>query len=392
MAKPQTESRPTLEEARRFDVRAWVRQDAGLLLLAAVLTAIVWLSVRDTVVKERSIRNVEVRLVVDRDQATQIDAMLEDPYLRLDLTLHCTPREEQEALRALADNGHAVDVLVRGEPPPGIEERELGASPHDRIQWPFPERLFGVTGPPVWPKGTVFRLTRKSLDVVQPETIPAAAELQALGLEAEITIEPQTFEVVGPRELLEETLVADPIDLGEAVQDAQRIGTPLRVPLTFEAWRARGARRNARQVYRSRIVAGLPKVSALVVLKPVAEREILNDLVIALDPAYEVEITDKPKAGVQPTVKSALSGRLSGRAADLDRLAKEAGTGSWFWALRLLDPAGLPDPVSGSSEEQVPKYAEIFFLPGPELTGVPVRFLPSAGQRSFPVTVRLRPR
>jgi hypothetical protein len=391
MATPQTESRPTLEEARRFDFRAWVRQDAGLLLLAAVLTAIVWLSVRDTVQKVRVIRGVEIRLVVEPDQAPRIDAVLSDPTVRLDLTLNCTPREEREALQALADNGYAVDWLVRGEPPAGSEERPLGTA-QDRIQWPFPVRLFPDGVEPPGPPGSVFRLSRKAMSVAPPATLPPTAELQALGLEAEITIEPGTFEVVGPRDLLEGDLVPDPIDLAEVVKDPQRVGTPLRIPLTFDGWRTAGAQRSTRSTYRARIVASLPKISALVVLKPVAEREILNDLVIALDPAYQVEITDKPKAGVQPTVKSALSGRLSGRAEDLDRLAREAGTGSWFWALRLLDAEGLPDPVSGSADEQVPKYAEIFFLPGPELAGFPVRFLPSAGQRSFPVTVRLRPR
>ncbi len=383
--------RPETERARRRGLVSWLRQDGGLLLLASVLTVIVWSSVHDAVVKERSIPNVEVRLRVSDEDATRLGAQLRKPGERMDLKLYCSQREYMEALQRIADNGHVIEILVRGEPQGGRPERGLGEQGEDRILWPFPERLFGDAGPNRMPEGRVFRLARRDVRVLPPGTRPSTQELAQRGLRAEVQVAPPSLDLLGPSEVIGTEIEPDALDLDAASNDPAQLGIPLRRGLTFRTW-ARTPEDLSMRAYRNRLLIGFPEAVATVILRPVAQREIQNDLVVLLDPVYEVIVQDKQKAGILPTERLLCKGVLSGRTADLDRLERSAAQGSWFYGLRLVDHEDLPDVVNGTPGDEVTKHAEIIFVPGPELRELGATFVPSDAQLNFPVTVRLRSR
>jgi hypothetical protein len=340
---------------------------------------------------------VQVRLRVHPDDAPFLAAVLHGPQTTVNLELTCSHREYTEALQALARDGHAIEVEVRGEPPPGRESRPLLESTQDRILWPFPARLIPDAAlariHSGFPPGTVLRVTRQSVRVAPPPTIPSAAELQRAGFAAVVVVEPPSVELEGPKSLLDEPLVPDAIDLLPLLEDAALREAPSRHVLTFREWGSQARDGPGRAAWRQQVAGRITGVVATARLEPVGRREIINDLVILLDPAYEVDIGDKAAVEVQGSTQLRLMGTLEGRSADLEALAAdaEARRATWFWGLRLLDREGLPDPVGGQ-EAEVSKRAEIVYLPAPERRETGVTFAPTQAQESFPVTVRLRPR
>lgn len=383
--------RPEVERARRASPLAWLREDAGLLVLAVVLTLLVWSAVHDSVVKERLIPNVEIELRIADEDAGRLGAQLTRPGERLDLKLLCSQREFHEAWQRVADAGYRIQILVRGEPQGTRAERSLGELGQDRILWPFPERLFGDAGPNRMPEGRVFRLARREVRLRLPPTRPTAQELAQRGLEAEVRVEPAALDLLGPPEVIGAEIEPDAIDLEAATEDPEQFSIPLRRALSFRTW-ARAPEDPGTRAYRTRLLGSFPEAVATIVLRQVEEREVQNDLVVLLDPSYEVLVQDKQKAGVLPTERLLCKGVLRGRTSALDRLEQGARQGSWFFGLRLVDSEGLPDIVNGTPGDEITKHAEIILVAGPELRDLGATFLPTAAQQNFAVTVRLRGR
>lgn len=395
MSAVSAPERPNLRSARRPGWRVFLLQEWGLLLLAAALTLIVWLVVRDRVLEDAEIEDVEVQLKVEEHNRDRVAAVLTGDGNTVDLSLRCSRREKEGIEAQLKKDGWRVEMLVRDIPRRERGKRQLNHR-IDRYQWKFAhERVFKEGKEPDAPEGYVFRLEPREVTIAPPPTQPPAEQFEAdQQIRAKISVTPPLVNLPMPVNAEDEPLTPDPINLERLLERGDvALGQAVTLPLTFKQWRSRSSAENP-SAYRAQVA--LPPVQATVELLAVGEMKIRNDLLVLIDQRkYEYD----PKSlqsvnGVLVIPKLTFEGLLRGPRAELERLKKdkEEQRGNWIWGVRIKEIGELPEkPAEGAEPETKSLDAEIVLLQFKGFGGSGIRFVPTGNQDRVDLSVRWHP-
>lgn len=389
MNAPEDSARPGLTTRPRRGWRDFFLQEWGLLLLAAALAWIIYDNARDKVLVGHAIDGVGFDLRVEDQLADRVAAVItgnETSRLRI----RCSKREKEDVVEPeLRERGFKVAMVVFA--PPQGESQELGPA-LARYDWKFsPERLEPVLDPT--PRGRVFRIDHRQVEVSLPETLPSAAALSAdKGVQADVTLSSVAVNLLLPVETPKgDPLVPDPIDLGALLSAGElRHDVPLPpIELTFSAWRSAAAT-DWERAYRQRLV--IPPVQATVVLRKTGEMSIQNALIVLLDAQqYQYEFQAIEVSGVSSFGRLSFTGKLRGRLDHLQELAADAAAGHahWVWAMRVTEPSKLPPkPEAGAEPATATVNAEIVFMASQRFRDLGIVFLPEATQDAINLKVR----
>jgi len=398
MRSPAPTDRPTLASSRRTSWRAFLLQEWGLLLLAAVLALIVWKITSDRVIQPFKIGSVEVVLEVEPAIRDRVGAVLTGPNT-FDLELVCSEREYNEAREAL-DRGGKPQVGLRVGTAPESGSRVFNTDDH--YAWPFAnhERIL-APNTARFPAGRVFALApaHPRVDWADEDaaTVPTRTALkEGREIRVSITVSRDTVSVLAPKgrenEAAYTVLTPDPINLvsvvGELVADGDvPFDRPLVYDLTFEGWR--NPRDEVERAWRRQL--DIPAIQATVTLTQIATSTPKNGVVLQLSDDYEVELDRVGIPGLSSVGKLTFTGTLIGPKGILDALERDPE--GWAWGIDVLDRANLPDSTMGGGGEFLKVDARLFWYPKKvEYRDHGVRFKPERGQDVFSIKVRWNPR
>ncbi len=375
--RPAPEPRPSRWSLSRFFGREW-----SLLLLAAILTAIVWDTMRNEVMERET---VSMPLVLPKEHVVLFDR----PVNEIELAFDC-PKSKLRAIRKnLAHEEGRPRLAVGGLPTSGSRPLSDGM---DRIVIPFEERfLQGQKAPTIESlriSGWVYRLVPTAVTFESPAYTPESeALLKERNLEATIRISPQTETIDAPQNGMDATIAPDPIDIRPFLASSATVANDLGpISLTFLNWREATGRGPAIQTWRSQV--NLPdNLTATLTLRKRIRKAIVNDVVFMIPDAgrYEFNLDSLPK---RPQATTKYEGQLTGAKDVLDTLVSAKGLKTWYWGIRLSDLSKLPQSTS-DGEKAILAFIE--WVPLPEAQNKDVAFAPGdPTDREFMLKIKRR--
>jgi hypothetical protein len=385
---PDPRERPSLASARRLGWQAWLLQEWGLLVLAVVLTVIIWDVTSKQVIKPHTIEGVEVVLRLRPGDEDRIGAVLDEAPTLVDVSIRTSARRRDEVVEALHRDGRLVlELLVN--PNVNAESRPINAT--DRWLWPFDDHeTIDARAPLPTRTGRVFRLRgMRQGPILMPDTIPPRAQLEAEhGITVRMDLSQATYsDLLAPGSVLGEGLRPDPIDLTEILaQDALPEGNwPAR--LSFSQWREAPGDAPQRAYRRG---LRLPEVTATLAFDRLVKKSIENKLVVLLDPDRYEWVT--PEVARPAMTYLVFTGDLLGPKRAIERLEKSLE--DWCWGVRVRPRSDRPlpeKPTDGGETDFTTVDAEVVFMRvGEAFEFAKVTFERKPGQDSFDLSVRRR--
>ena len=374
--RPMPTPEPTGWSLTRFFKREW-----SLLLLAAILTAIVWDTMRsDVTVSEQ----VWLPLEIPADRTVLFDR----PSDGVELAFDC-PRSKLRTIKGDQGGTKSRLRLVVGEPP--TRGFRLLNDRQDKIEIPFPaEYLQGGKHPLVdalGPNGWVYRLTPTDVTIVKPPlTRKSLSRLAEENIEALISVTSRTITLDAPPGGTESTIVPDAIDITPYLEaEGPFDGEHGPIPLTFDQWTNDVDKTDAIRVWRKQVE--LPTdMGAKLTLRKRIRKGVTNEVVFLVPEAYRYEFNFDSMPN-RPPATSKYTGQLTGRTDVLDRLAQPDGLSKWYWGIRVVDVRELPQDAS---EGEKTVRATIEWVALHEFQNLGVRFAPDEDY-DFSLKVERRP-
>ncbi len=333
-SEPKHASRAPQLPRRGFS--QWLRGDAVLILLAVILTFIVYTRVKTGLEKDYVLA---VRVIPVVAPGNPVRPVLAEEGETVKIRLRCSQREFESVSAQLRDG------LVLEIGPVRRDWRPIG-NPSDADAYrDVPaqlERLLQSTAAELpLPKGQVFKLTRQDVRFLQPSVpeLDGGLAVMVEGIEPEVfsTLEPEG--VFGPSARIQpDALTASDVQPAVEAPNVRK-----RVRLKFETWRTTsngGA---------DRATVKLPdEVWATIVVRRSGERELTNTLYVppVLDAEFEWDFEGELNLLRVSATEDQLTGKIVGTTQELDEL--EANPGRWKWVLHILDE--LPGPEDKESK------------------------------------------
>ena len=275
------------------------------------------------------------------------------------------PRRELEEAHARLGSPATVDVPIP-DLEPNEESKLFWLSGVDQLAVPFPARLLTGLNPVEVPIN-VFRLKESTVRFAPPVVKGAP-----LGIEYEITLEPDGAVITAPANKVERDVQPNTLDVSDLFEGRGDGYLPpdTRRPLAFDNWR------NDPKQGRFRTEVELPDVTATVRFYSTEARKLRNPIVFwgpdgPLD-EYEVSVS----GGAAEIEQGYYEGQFEGATEDLDRL-EEAKT-SWWYVVRIPRDKLPTDDSSKDANIQVE------YLHTEALDGLRVRFQ----RHTFTVTIK----
>lgn len=309
------------------------RDELGLVILALVLTAIVWTIARGSVIEERP-PITGVRVVWERPPGSSVDVAFAEDTPRVDVVLTCSAPDYEEARRKLKADGLR---LIPGPVNPNQPERNLTAD-QDEYDLPFHSSLLGGKSIPL-PVGKVYLIETSMARLIPPRLEgpwPGGLRVELLSLE------PPTFEVENVRA----GLLREPIPVDEPTVDDLRLDEDLGaegvrwiVP-TFRGWTGEAEGRQLDEA-RAKAVEDFPEIRMKVKVYGGAERVIDHEWRWALSDydlsTYEWRLGNPTDVGVKVSL---LEGTFRGTEAELDFVQQNKG--KWHFEIAIFARGDTP--------------------------------------------------
>ena len=371
---PPAQQRPGLEEQeRRGGWRTWLLQEWGLLVLAAVLSVLIWEITSQAVIREDVIENVPVRLVVSAQDEERIGAVLNAPDVRVDIAYTGSERERFAVLEALTAVGGGTPVLELQIAPEINEDSRDVSDTLDHWRWPVDNAAEIGLRASMRGIGRVYKIEgMQQVHIAQPETTPRTSEdpeqdeLGKLGYELQlldpgtsaathIQITPGFVEFLAPRAILGGgagalTMTPDPIDLRPLLEgEAPQVGKVVTFELTFNQWRAATKVPADQRVRVALYRQTLPPIKAVakLALQRTASLSVRNRLEVLLAPAFSWDWDGpSPEAVIRDATPMEFEGELVGPADALAEIAKHKD--KWSWVIYVSEPAEQGWPKVGA--------------------------------------------
>lgn len=364
-----------------------LRAEWSLLVLAALLTGVVWYLARENVLGDYKIGPFDI-LTTQAEQDPEISVALKDAQVTI--LLHCSKQTMLELKERVEVNG-GLEFEV-GERPAG-DERVIDTKHGDHFVYPFSDHYVRSAEMKL-PQGRVVRRELQTIPVVEPK-LPVE-ELEKGGLTVAILgISPAQLKQIVPKSMFEDNrieIVPDPLTLDDLGIDATdfTFNEPIRsVPLSFEVWRKGRSETGRRE--RGQLLKKLEQgIRAQVRITRTAERALLHSYVImvkpevlqtyAIEPASQI-LDEGDRTGFSPLSKS-FTGIIQGTSTDLAKLGDTSLEGEWHWGIVFDKETQLKiqNAMNTSDQDKFDVKGSLRLILTGKLRGLPLTFVPEEGQ------------
>ena len=365
-----TADRPSLERRRRSPLR-FLREEWGLLGLAAVLTLMTWYITRLDV--EKTFRLPASRLDVNTGD-DNLKALVADPGT-VDIALVCSQSEYEDALERMAAQDHQIEVQFDSSE---VATWQRMNALNSTFRYPF-RTTYLQPGQDLLRnlRGWVYRVRGRTTQILEPPVRgrPRPGEV------AEI-IMPQDTQVTldAPDGVVGSTLQPDAIDLDKLQNErGQRDEIPR--TLQFDQWARTGE--EAVQLFRRKAILPALNIGVTVRFVKIAKRKINHTAIYVVPNAdrYTFKVKERADVGlnVQPPDKVNLE--LEAPESLLRQLEDDEGRKHWVWGIVINGEL----PAEGDSADLTGK---IEFLPLDErFRDRRIRFEAPQDSKGFEITV-----